>query len=274
VSELGHRLRHFFPIRVIEHTFRDDATVMAGGVALFLLLGLLPTMAAVVAVYALIADPASIQGHLAGLDRVLPRAVFDLIVDQLQRAASRSADELGAAVAGSVLLALYSSQSSASALLTGIAHVDGSPPQFKGWRRLGVTIAIACTGLIALVTLMVLVIALPSTAPFLEGAVTEWLFKLRWPVLTVAGVFSLSALYRLGGGHRRLVHIIPGAIIATALGLLASLGVSWYVSELSGYQALYGAFGGAMIVILWFYAVSLAVLVGAVVNVELRAPTP
>ncbi len=266
-------LRHFLPVRVVEHTFRDDATVMAGGVALFLLLGLLPTMAAVVSIYALVADQSSIEGHLSGIDRVVPQAVFDLLVDQLKRAAGRTSDELGLALATSILLAMYSSQSSASAMLTGIAHVDGSPPQFTGWTRFGMTIALAFAGLLALVTLMVVVIALPAAAEAMEVTIADWVLTLRWPVLVVAGVFSLSALYRLGGGHRRLLHIIPGALIGTALGLLASLGVSWYVQELSGYQDLYGAFGGAMIVILWFYAVSLSVLVGAVVNVELRAPS-
>ena len=49
--------------------------------------------------------------------------------------------------------------------------------------------------------------------------------------------------------------------------------MSWYVAEMASYQDLYGAFGGAMIVILWFYAVSLSVLIGAVANVELRAPS-
>lgn len=267
------RVRHSLPVRVVEHTFRDDATVLAGGIALFLLLGLLPMLAGVVSIYALIADPASIEGHLAGLDRVVPRAVFDLLVEQLERAARRSGDELGLAVAGSALLAIWSARSSAGALLTGIERVDGSPPQWGGWQRVILTIILAVAGLVALVLLLALIIALPAAAPALPRVVTRWIYDLRWPVLTVLGVLGLSLLYRLGGGHRKLRHIVPGAVLATALGLLASLLVSWYVSTWSSYTDLYGAFGGAMIVLLWFYAVSLAVLVGAVVNVELRAPT-
>ena len=82
------------PVRIALHTHRDDATFLAAGVALYLLLGLLPLLAAVVSIYALAPDPAEIQRHLAGLDRVLPDAVYQLIVEQLRLATRRSTNEL------------------------------------------------------------------------------------------------------------------------------------------------------------------------------------
>ena len=65
----------------------------------------------------------------------------------------------------------------------------------------------------------------------------------------------------------------PGAVVATGLAMVASLGVSYYVTRLASYQSLYGTFGSAMVVVLWFYACSLAVMIGAVVNTELRVPS-
>lgn len=268
------RLTHLLPVRVLVHTRRDKATVMAAGVAMFLLLGLLPTMAAVVSLYALIADPGDIHGHLAGLDRVLPHEVFDLIVEQLERASRRSGDELGLALAGGLLLALYSTQASADAVLTGIEHVDGAPSRWRGWRRWLLTLAIAFGALLGAVTLLALVVAMPATRATLAATDRSWLESVRWPALIAVGVVSLSGLYALGTPAKRWRHVVPGALVATLLGLLASWGVSIYVTQWASYSSLYGAFGSAMVVILWFYAVSLAVLVGAVTNTELRSPPP
>lgn len=257
---------------MLAHTRKDDAPVMAAGVALFLLLGMLPTLAAVISIYALIADPTQIQAHLAGLDRVIPSAVFNLIVEQLERASRRSNDELGLTLAGGLVLALYSTRASADAILTGIEHVDGAPSRWQGWRRLFLTLAMALVALVAAVTILAVVVAMPATRATLAPSDRGWLESVRWPVLVAVGVVSLSALYYLGTPARRWRHIVPGALVATALGLAASWGVSVYVTRWASYQLLYGAFGSAMVVILWFYAVSLAVLIGAVFNTELRVP--
>lgn len=257
------------PVRIAIRTHRDDATFLAAGVALYLLLGLLPTLAAAVSIYALAADPAEIEQHLAGLDRVVPDAVFELTVAQLQLAAKRSSNELGLTAAGAVFIALYSMRASADAVLTAIEHVEGVPARWKGWRRLVLSIAIAFGALVALVTLLAVVVAVPATAATLGHADRSWLFTLRWPVLVAIGVSSLTAFYALGAPRRLLRHVVPGALVATVIGLVASFGVSYYVSELAGYRSLYGAFGGAMIVLVWFYVVSLAVVIGAVTNAEL-----
>jgi membrane protein len=257
------------PVRIALHTHRDDATFLAAGVALYLLLGLLPTLAAVVAIYALYADPVAIQGHLAGLDRVVPDAVFQLIVEQLRLATTRSSDELGFAAAGAVVFALYSARAAADAVLTAIEHVDGAPPRWRGWWRVGFTLALALGALASLITLLAAVVAVPATSATLDPSNRGLLFNVRWPVLIAIGLFSLTAVYGLGGPRRPLRLVMPGAIAATGIGLLASFGVSYYVTELAGYQNLYGAFGGAMIVLLWFYVVALAVVIGAVVNAEL-----
>lgn len=268
-----HEVTGWFPVRVVRHTRRDDATVLAAGVAMYLLLGLLPTLAAVVSIYALIADPGQIEAHLSGLDRVVPADVYRLLVEQLERASRRSHDELRLTVAGAVVLALWSSRASANALLIGIERIDGSRSRWRGWRRLVLTIVLALGALFSAVTLLVVVVAMPATAATLGPTPRAWLEALRWPALILTGVSGLTVLYALGGPPRPWRHILPGALVATALGLFASLGVSYYVTDLASYQALYGTFGSAIVVVLWFYACSLAVMIGAVVNTELRVPS-
>ena len=55
----------------------------------------------------------------------------------------------------------------------------------------------------------------------------------------------------------------PGSVTAAMLWLLVSLAFKAYVSHFADYQQTYGAIGGVMVTLLWFYFTSLAILIGA-----------
>ena len=65
---------------------------------------------------------------------------------------------------------------------------------------------------------------------------------------------------------REFVWITPGSVAATALWLVISLGFKWYVFHFGNYQKTYGAIGGVMVALLWFYFSGLAILLGAQLN--------
>lgn len=90
----------------------------------------------------------------------------------------------------------------------------------------------------------------------------------RWVVsiLLITGVLSL--LYLLAPNQRLpLKHIFPGAISASILWLLISLGFSFYVSNFASYSATYGSLGGIIILMMWFYLTGMILIVGAQINV-------
>ena len=60
--------------------------------------------------------------------------------------------------------------------------------------------------------------------------------------------------------------ITPGAVVATVLWILASLGFRWYASHFGEYQRTYGAIGGVIVALLWLYALGLAIITGAELN--------
>ncbi|MGE5358479.1 MAG: YihY/virulence factor BrkB family protein [Bacteroidales bacterium] len=66
--------------------------------------------------------------------------------------------------------------------------------------------------------------------------------------------------------RRRWVWITPGAAVATALWILASLGFRWYASHFGDYQRTYGAIGGVIVALLWLYVQGLAIITGAELN--------
>jgi membrane protein len=60
--------------------------------------------------------------------------------------------------------------------------------------------------------------------------------------------------------------VTPGALVATAAWIASSFGFKVYVANFGHYTATYGAIGGAIVTMLWFYVCSAAILTGAEVN--------
>jgi membrane protein len=68
--------------------------------------------------------------------------------------------------------------------------------------------------------------------------------------------------------------ITPGAVIGTLLWVLVSLAFKVYVANFADYNATYGAVGGVIVLLLWFYISGLAILVGAELNAEIEHASP
>jgi membrane protein len=251
-----------------------EGPVLAAGTALFAILATVPTLAAVVALYGLIADAHSIEGHMAGLDTVLPRAVVEFVIAQLQRQASQTTGQLSLTLVSSLVVALYSARSAAGALIEALNQAYRVRDRRRPLQRIAITLGIASSTLVGFVVLMVVLVALPAViaiVPVLRdvGELANWL---RWPVLFAVVLCSQAALYRVAPAPRLLVRrrVWSGALVATVLWLVASYLLSTWVEKVADYQLFYGAFASVVVVILWFYFSVLAILIGGFVNAELE----
>ena len=65
-------------------------------------------------------------------------------------------------------------------------------------------------------------------------------------------------------------HTWPGAGVATVALLAVSWGLSLWVDYAANFEAFYGAFGSVVVIVLWFYFSTLALVVGGFVNAELE----
>lgn len=90
---------------------------------------------------------------------------------------------------------------------------------------------------------------------------------MRWGVAIVVMVGVLSLLYRIAPNkHYPWKHVIPGAIFATVIWQLISLGFSFYVSNFGNYSATYGSLGGVIVLMLWLFLTGLALVIGGEIN--------
>jgi len=97
-------------------------------------------------------------------------------------------------------------------------------------------------------------------------AIWNWL---RWPVAVVLLVFSLALVYYLFPNTDQPFRLItPGAAIAVAVWIVASLGFSFYVKNFGSYSATYGTLAAVMVLLFYFFISAAVLLFGAEVNAE------
>jgi membrane protein len=267
-------------LRAAREALLGEMPVLAAGTALFAILATVPTLAAVVGVYGLVADPYEIHSHLRGLDTVLPLEVVGFIGDQLERQAKRSSGELGLAVATSIVVAVYSARGAARALIAVLNRAYRVRDRRRAVHKILLSIAMAAVTLVGLMLMFGVVVALPGILALLHlrgFGLVRWF---RWPILMAILYSALLLLYRYGPSPRPLAerHLWPGSLIATLLLVLVSLGLSQWVERVSNYELFYGAFGSVVVVLLWFYLSTIALVLGGFINAELErhagAPAP
>jgi membrane protein len=103
-----------------------------------------------------------------------------------------------------------------------------------------------------------------------DTAATIWSY-VRWPVALTAAIVAYALVYGLAPDRepRRVRWFSPGAAIGVGLWLVLSVGFTIYVRNFASYGAVYGAFGTAIVLLLWLYLSANAFLFGAEINSEL-----
>ena len=268
-------------LRAAREALLGEMPIIAGGTALFALIAVVPLLAAVVSLYGVVADPHEIPAHLQGLETVLPPDVVRFIAQRLEEQSARSSRELGIALAVSIGIAMFASRGAARALVDALNRAYRVRERRTPMQKLLVTIAMSAGTLVGLMLMFGVVVALPAIFALLrvdDYGLAEWL---RWPALLAILKGTLVAMYRFAPSPRPIgnkQHVLPGAGIASALLLAVSLGLNQWVERVAAYDAIYGAFGSAVVVMLWFYLSVISLVIGGFVNAELErhagAPAP
>src|SRR5204862_7193977 len=90
------------------------------GVTFYVLLAIFPAIAALISVYGLFADPATIATHLDSIARCVPGGAIEVIRDQMNRLTSQGAGTLGVAFAVSLGISLWSANAGIKALFDAL----------------------------------------------------------------------------------------------------------------------------------------------------------
>jgi len=98
------------------------------------------------------------------------------------------------------------------------------------------------------------------------------LIFLKWIIVILLLFLAISFLYYFAPAVRTdFKFFSPGSTLATFLFILTSLGFSAYVNHFGQYNKLYGSIGTLMVILLWLYLNSIAILIGFELNVSIKA---
>ncbi|MGJ8622303.1 MAG: YihY/virulence factor BrkB family protein [Yoonia sp.] len=247
--------------------------LIAAGVAFFGMFGIFPGIAAVIAIFGLVADPVVIADQLALMEGIIPPDAYRLLSTQVTRLTLASPDALGWATIVSISLALWSCRLGVGALIGGLNAIAGQRMRNSAWElvvALLLTFALVTLAIVAL-TAVVIVPVILAFIPLANS--TAWLLEfLRWLIALGVLIVGLSLLYRFGpariGGRGRWITV--GAVIVVVLWVAASVGLSFYLNNFASYNEVYGSIGAVIGLLLWLYVSAYLILLGAALNVEVH----
>src|SRR5262245_54296222 len=81
--------------RIWKNIGKDRVIVVAAGVTFYSILAVFPSIAALVALYGLFADPATITSHLDSIAGLVPGGAIEVMRDQITRVTSKSEESRG-----------------------------------------------------------------------------------------------------------------------------------------------------------------------------------
>jgi len=103
---------------------------------------------------------------------------------------------------------------------------------------------------------------------FVEAAINS----IRWLVIIALFIAACAAIYRIAPSRvrARWRWIVPGAIAAGVIWMIASIAFSAYLENFNAYNATFGSLGAVAALLMWFWLSAYAICIGAELNAQLE----
>jgi membrane protein len=262
----------------IDGVFKHNCLGMAAQLAYYFFFSLFPALLFLIAVASYFPITRLIDEVLGALGQFAPPEFLTIVTDQIRKISN---DEQGGLLTLGILTALWSSSTAMTAIIDTVNQAY-SVEEGRAWWKVRL-LAIALTTGLALFVLVsfALVIVGPQLAGPLAralgfGPALEWTWRiLEWPLACgLAGIGIAMVYYFAPDVKQEWSWLVPGTVFATLVWLSASLGFRFYVVNITHYTETYGALGGAMVLLLWFYLSGFVLLMGAVMNAKIEHAAP
>ncbi|HMI71764.1 MAG TPA: YihY/virulence factor BrkB family protein [Solirubrobacteraceae bacterium] len=257
----------------------QQMTDRAAALTYFAMMSLFPALLVGVSLLGLFGQQGLVQdasNYL--LEHGADETTADVVRKTLQNMISASSGALGATLLVSIALALNGASGAFGAAGRALDIVY-EVAEGRGFVRRKLTDLIAALVVIVLFAVVVVAVFLGGQVAddlfgkigLGETAASVWSYA-RWPMALVAATVAYGLVYRLAPDIRppAVRWITAGAIVGVVLWLVLSVGFAIYIRNFATYGAAYGAFGAAIVLLLWLYLSANAFLFGAEVNAELQ----
>jgi membrane protein len=264
--------------RTVKEAVADDIFDLAAQQAYYFFFALFPALLFVIAVASFFPLQTLIGDVVRMLSRVAPQSVIEIITTAM---ASLSKQNSGGILTFGFFVTIWSSSGAMVSIITTLNAAYDVTESRPWWKTRTIATALTMALAVFIVASMFLVIAGPAVAErlavrmHLAPAFTWAWMVLQWPVVFVLVATAIAVVYYYAPDvEQDWVWITPGSVLAALLWLTVSLALKIYYQVMPNANATYGALGGIMVLMLWFYCSGLALLLGAELNAEIEHASP
>jgi len=142
----------------------------------------------------------------------------------------------------------------------------------RAWWRIGRTAVGLAAAVLGLTLAALLVTHYVGAAVELVAGPGTLMTLAEWAAIAAILLILFAVFYRFGPNLRRREWrwATPGATLAAALWMLATLAARQYFNHFSAYPRIYGRAAAAAMLLMWLYVTNAAVLIGAELNSEIE----
>ncbi len=260
--------------------YQDGLIDTAKGAAFSALLSFFPVLTTLATVL--------VQANAERVSQAIAKFLFEVVPpgteDVVQYAFTLRGARPNWLIAGAAVLSIWSASDVIVSLMTGFQAAYRCPNTRGFWRQRWIAILLVFSTLLPAIFASLLLVfseRIESLVLFWFGvlrhdaglnSVLGFLSRVVSNVIAIATlVIATSWLYRFAPSMpRRWKRVWPGALLATALWSLATLGFGWYVRNIATYNIMYGSIGAAIALLIWMYLLSLIALLGCAYNAEME----
>ena len=173
--------------------------------------------------------------------------------------------------------ALYFATNGVSTLMRAFNSASLEIEKRSWFKRRMVALSLTVVISVSLLVAIVIMIAGQDVIKLIQSHIATkssfWIYLAtlsRWIIIVSIFFTTISLLYRYGPSHKlKWSFLSPGAVLATVLAILTSLGFTYYINNFSSYNKIYGSIGTLIVVMIWLYLNSLILLIGFELNASI-----
>lgn len=260
--------------RYIKAISDDDLAGVSAEMAYRLFLSLFPFFIFLGAMCAFTADLLDINNPTDEIIQLLgdsiPPDVSSVLRSQIEEIVQ--SQDLGLLSIG-IFGALWTASSGFMTLIKGMNRVYESRESRPVWKRyllaVGLTLLAGGSLIVAFLILIVGQIFGNQIADELgmQGQAVQMLSIARWFLVVLFVLVAVALIYWITPSKPLPFRFItPGSVLFTIAWVVLNLLFGLYIGNFGAYDSTYGALGGVVVVLLWFYLTAFLLFLGAVLN--------
>ncbi len=264
--------------RTWQRTWIDNVGLVAAGVAFYGFLAFVPLLGMIVLTYGALADVQTVIANLQTLTDFLPPDIALLVGDQLLAAVTTSGTLKGTGIAVALALGLYGGTNGAGSIMIALNIAYHEKEKRSLSRFYAIALLITCGAVVLGLGALAAIAAIASLDRLLPQAspaaiILSKLVAYVGILLVAAGLATVLYRYAPSRENPRWRWITPGSLFTAATWLILTLLFGFYLTQVTSYEATYGALGAVIALLTWIYLSAYVLVIGAELNSEVEHQT-